>query len=481
MRLRSITARLTLLFAVASALVLLAFGHIVGTLVVTHFEMLDRDELDGKLQLVRHVIEKAPANGDLAPMRSELADALVGHRGLSVVVSAPGAPPLFDYGDAGVGAALIESAAADPPPATPVARTIERAGRVFRGIVAPADVRAQGQGRTFVGVALDVSHHRDFIAQFRIRLWLAIAAGVGLAALFGWFAARRGLEPLREMARVAKGVSATHLGNRLRAESFPDELVDLAAAFNDMLARLEDSFRRLSEFSSDLAHEFRTPISNLMTETQVALSRMRSADEYREVLYSNLEEHERLARTITDMLYLAHADHGLLVPEPGRIDLSLEVRELFAFYDALADERHVGLSLSGEGIVDGDRLMMRRALSNLLSNAIRHTPPGGDIQVSIDTGVDGSVRLRVANPGPTIAAEHLPRLFDRFYRVDASRVKEGDGSGLGLAITKTIVEAHRGKIGVSSADGRTCFEIVLPGPASIDRRVGAAFEATRTD
>ncbi len=481
MRPRSITARLTLLFSVASTLALLVLGHIVGTLVATHFEMLDRDELDGKLQLVRHVIAKAPGNGDLAPIRSELADALVGHHGLSVIVSAPGAPPLFAYGNAGIGAALIESAASDPPTARPVARTIERTDRVFRGIVAPVDVRAQGEGRTFVAVALDVSHHRDFIAQFRTRLWLAIAAGAGLAALFGWFAARRGLAPLREMARVAKGVSASRLGSRLRAESLPDELIDLAAAFNDMLARLEDSFRRLSEFSSDLAHELRTPISNLMTETQVALSRVRSADEYREVLYSNLEEHERLARTITDMLYLAHADHGLLVPDTGRIDLSLEVRELFAFYEALAEERSVGLSLSGEGIVDGDRLMIRRALSNLLSNAIRHTPPGGDIQVSIDTGGDGSVRLRVANPGPTIAAEHLPRLFDRFYRVDASRVKEGDGSGLGLAITKTIIEAHRGRIGVSSADGRTCFEIVLPSPTSIHRHVGAAFGAARTD
>ncbi|MCZ7560858.1 MAG: heavy metal sensor histidine kinase [Burkholderiaceae bacterium] len=375
MRPRSITARLTLLFSVASTLALLVFGHIVGTLVATHFEMLDRDELDGKLQLVRHVIEKAPGNGDLAPMRNELADALVGHRGLSVIVSVPGTPPLFAYGDAGIGAALIESAAANQPSATPVARTVEHAGRVFRGIVAPADVRAQGQGRTIVAVVLDVSHHRDFIAQFRTRLWLAIAAGAGLAALFGWFAARRGLAPLREMARVAKGVSASRLGSRLRAESLPDELIDLAAAFNDMLARLEDSFRRLSEFSSDLAHELRTPISNLMTETQVALSRVRSADEYREVLYSNLGEHERLARTITDMLYLAHADHGLLVPDTGRIDLSLEVRELFAFYEALAEERSVGLSLSGEGIVAGDRLMMRRALSNLLSNALRHTPP----------------------------------------------------------------------------------------------------------
>jgi two-component system, OmpR family, heavy metal sensor histidine kinase CusS len=229
-----------------------------------------------------------------------------------------------------------------------------------------------------------------------------------------------------------------------------------------MLARLEDSFRRLSDFSSDMAHELRTPITNLMTQTQVALSRSRSADEYREVLYSNLEELDRLARTITDMLFLAKADHGLLVPHREPVDLAAEVRGLFDFYEALVDERGIALESSGEGSVSGDRLMIRRAISNLLSNAIRHTAKGERVRVRIDRDGTDNVRLTVENPGIAIEPEHLARIFDRFYRVDPARQRSTEGAGLGLAITRSIVAAHQGTLRALSADGLTRFEMSLP-------------------
>ena len=248
--------------------------------------------------------------------------------------------------------------------------------------------------------------------------------------------------------------------------ALPTELVDLAAAFNGMLARLEDSFRRLSEFSSDLAHELRTPVSSLMTQTHVALSRTRSADEYREVLYSNSEEYERLARMIADMLFLAKSDHGLLVPRGETVDLAAEVRELFEFYDALAEDRQISMALIGQGAVHGDRLMLRRAISNLLSNAIDHTPHGGRVNVCLEPAGDGGVRLSVENPGDGIAPEHLPRLFDRFYRVDPSRQRSTDGAGLGLAIAKAIAVAHRGTVRAVSADGLTRFEMLFPASAA---------------
>jgi len=229
-----------------------------------------------------------------------------------------------------------------------------------------------------------------------------------------------------------------------------------------MLARLEGSFRRLSDFSSDLAHELRTPISNLMTETQVAISKARSSDQYREVLYSNLEEYERLARMIADMLFLAKADNGLIVPSSEMVDMAMEVRELFGFYEAFAEEQGVSLVLAGGGVVRGDRLMIRRALSNLLSNAIRHTPHDGSVKVLIDPRKSGEIHLSVENPGEDIEPEHLPRLFDRFYRVDRSRQKASEGAGLGLAITKSIVEAHKGTIQVFSSNGSTRFAITIP-------------------
>jgi two-component system heavy metal sensor histidine kinase CusS len=206
----------------------------------------------------------------------------------------------------------------------------------------------------------------------------------------------------------------------------------------------------------------RTPISNLMTQTQVAISKARSADQYREVLYSNLEEYERLARMIADMLFLAKADHRLIVPSSEMVDLAAEARELFGFYEAFAEEQGVSLVLTGTGFVQGDKLMIRRALSNLLSNAIRHTPRGGSVKVLLDQHRSGEIQLSVENPGQDIASEHLPRLFDRFYRVDPSRQKASEGAGLGLAITKSIVEAHKGTIQARSSNGSTRFAITFP-------------------
>jgi two-component system heavy metal sensor histidine kinase CusS len=194
----------------------------------------------------------------------------------------------------------------------------------------------------------------------------------------------------------------------------------------------------------------------------VAISKARTADQYREVLYSNLEEYERLARMIADMLFLAKADNGLIVPSSEMVDLAKEVRELFGFYEAYAEEHGVRLVLVGSGLVRGDRLMLRRALSNLLSNAIRHTLRDGSVNVRIDARKTGEIEVSVENPGEDIEPEHLPRLFDRFYRVDPSRQKASDGAGLGLAITRSIVEAHKGAIQASSSDGSTRFAITFP-------------------
>ncbi len=458
-RASSITARLTLFFAASSAAVLLAFGHLVGTLVAAHFEAQDLEQLRGKLELVRHALARA---GDGEALRQNLAAAMVGHHDLSVEVVGADGEQLFQAGAAQPLRSLAGNAGAtEVPTGDPWPVVFEHTGMPLRAIVASVDETLVGQAPTTVALALDISHHRAFLDSFHAQLWLAIAAALVIAVLFGWLAARRGLAPVRAMATVAGNVSAQRLAQRLPVAGVPRELSGLAQAFNDMLARLETSFRRLSEFSSDLAHELRTPIGNLMMQTQVALSKTRTADEYREVLYSNLEEFERLARTITDMLFLAQADHGLLLPDPREVDLATEVRELFAFYEALADEGGIGLELAGEAPVRGDRLMLRRAVGNLLSNAIRHTPPGGTVRVTIGRDRSGA-RLVVENPGAPIPPPHLARLFDRFYRVDPSRARAGEGAGLGLAITRSIVEAHGATIAVASGDGATRFEIRFP-------------------
>ncbi len=198
-----------------------------------------------------------------------------------------------------------------------------------------------------------------------------------------------------------------------------------------------------------------------MTQTQVALSQPRAADDYRQVLESNAEELERMARMIADMLLLAKADNGLVVPNREPVDLAREVQALFDYYEAVADDKSLTLRLDGAANVRADRLMLRRAVANLLSNAIRHATPGTAIEVTLHHG-GGDVRLRVRNSGDTIAPEMLERIFDRFFRADPARQRGPEGAGLGLAITQSIVQAHGGTIRVASADGVTTFTVFLP-------------------
>ncbi len=458
---KSITLRVTLLFAATSAAVLVALGSVIGQAVEAHFEEQDLAEINGKLELARHAISRlrSPAKKEAIPQQLE--DALVGHHGLSVAVFAPGNRPLFVTPGADFPKELTAAQSKELGEGRPRPVVWESGGRAFRGVAVSEPFGGAAAGSFTVAVALEISHHREFMTAFRKTLWIFVAVGILLTGLLGWFAARRGLAPVRSIAQVAKSISASRLGNRLPRESVPAELSDLANSFNDMLDRLEDSFRRLSDFSSDLAHELRTPVSNLMTQTQVALSRTRSAEEYREILYSNLEEYNRLARMVADMLFLAKADNGLIVPHRESIDLAMEVDQLLDFYEALAEEQGVRVFRSGIGAIAGDRLMIRRAISNLLSNALRHTPRGGLVKVEIhDLGKDG-IGIAVENPGVAIPPEHLPRLFDRFYRVDPCRERSGEGAGLGLAITKAIAQAHGGTISVSSDNGTVRFALSI--------------------
>ena len=268
---------------------------------------------------------------------------------------------------------------------------------------------------------------------------------------------------MHRVAEQAAGISAERLASRLPTAGQPAELQPLIASFNAMLERLETSFQRLSAFSADIAHELRTPVSNLLIQAQVTLGRPRDAEAYREALQSACEEYERLARMIGDMLFLAKADNQLLVPSREEVDLAWEARALFEFLGIVAEENHVHLLLQGEATVVGDRLMLRRALSNLLSNAIRHCGQAGEVAIRLENR-EGWVSVSVENPGE-IAAGHLPLLFDRFYTCDPARRQGGAGAGLGLAIVRSIAEAHGGSITASAQGGLVRFMMRLPSPA----------------
>lgn len=458
---RSITVRLTLFFTTSSTLVLLILGLLIGSTVEQHFVEQDMELLTGKLDLVSHLLKKTGTPGDFAALPAQLDDSLVGHHGLALLVRGADGRTLYATADAGFPPAALARNAIQTPPQPLVWQLETPAGaQPRRSITTLLPTGMPDLPPLLVAVAVDITHHEHFMTSFRSTLWLFVAIAAALAGLLGWLAVRRGLAPLQAIRKGAAGVTANRLDYRLALDVVPVELAELAETLNDMLARLEESFQRLKDFSSDLAHELRTPVSNLMTEAQVALTRARSADEYREVLASNAEEYERLARMIGDMLFLAQADNGLIVPQRETVDLAVQVRELFDFFEALAEEKALQCSLTGCGQVSGDKLMLRRALANLLANAIHHSPTGGSININIATGGDGTT-LSIENSGEPIAPEHLERIFDRFYRANPARSRNGEGAGLGLAITRSIIRAHGGDITVRCGPASVCFEMRL--------------------
>lgn len=452
----SLTTRLTLLYSLVSALLLLGMAGLTAVAVDRHFEVLDRDTLHDKIELIQDSVAKA---GTATDLQRRLDDALQNHPGLFVRVDDAAGSVLYASAQFSFPAELVKAHGVDAGPAF---FTWLQGEREFRALSAAAPAHAGLRQDMRIWVALDTLHHAHFISALRAALWLYAGLAAGLSGMLGWWAARTGLAPLRAMKARAQAVTAHKLDQRMPAEAVPVEMADLAHSLNEMLERLQRDFQRLSEFSSDLAHELRTPISNLLTQTQVALAQPRDAAAYREILASNAEEFQRLARMVSDMLLLAKAEHGLLLPRTEPIDLADEVRALFDFYEALAEEKQIELRCSGAAVLSGDRLMLRRAISNLLSNALRHTPPRGCVEVVIESR-PSAISLQVGNSGSTIAPELLPRLFDRFFRADKSRAHpDTEGAGLGLAITQAIVQAHGGQAAVTSAAGRTCFTLSFP-------------------
>lgn len=451
----TLTARISLLFAGAVAAVLLVTGVLIARAVEHHFAVEDEGEMRGKLELVRHILARAHQRSDQDALTAELDDALVGHKGLSVAVIDAGGRTWFASSGSAFPKYLVKTLGIEPGSLQQWTTDTS----TYRGIITPILI----DGRQYeVAISVDIEHHLAFMAKFRRILAIAMLLAAISTAALGWIVTRGGLQPLRRIARLAASVSADQLSERLPEAGMPAEIQGLSVAFNAMLDRLQDAIRRLTDFSSDIAHELRTPISNLMTQTQVTLAKARTAGEYREALESGIEEYERLASMISDMLFLAQADNHMVVPNRETVDLEAEIRRLMEFYEPVAEEQDVRMTLTGIGQVKGDRLMLQRAIANLASNALRHTASGGLVEFRIqEEGSD--CRISVINPGPDIEPEHMERIFDRFYQVDPAR-REGssENTGLGLAITKSLVEAHGGTISVTSRRGLTRFEIVLP-------------------
>ncbi|MEB0047998.1 MULTISPECIES: heavy metal sensor histidine kinase [unclassified Pseudomonas] len=310
-------------------------------------------------------------------------------------------------------------------------------------------------------IAIDTETFLQTQHHLLIALIGLAIVGVLLASALGYWVARIGLKPLIKLSQEAQRLAPPLRSGRLRLSPLPPELDQFVSSFNSTLERVEQAYSRLESFNADVAHELRSPLTNLIGQTQVALTRGRSAEHYFEVLQSNLEELERLRSIINDMLFLASADQGSKATKLTSTSLADEVATTLEYLDFILEDAQVQVHVSGDAQVSIEIAHLRRALINLLSNAVQHTEPGQVIEVLIEVEAH-QVSIGVTNPGLPIASEHLPRLFERFYRVDASRSNSGNNHGLGLAIVKAIALMHGGDVFVHSDQGMNTFGIHLP-------------------
>lgn len=328
-------------------------------------------------------------------------------------------------------------------------------GRTFRVATAAAPAGTPSTHTITIQIAIDVSQKEAFLARFRLVFWVIVLGTLAIFPIVGYQIARQGIRPVEEMAATARRISSTNLTERILTEGYPFELASLAGTFNEMLDRLEDSFERVSRFSADIAHDLRTPVNNIRGEAEVALARARTIDEYRDALESSLEESVRLSDLISNLLFLARAESPLAHLHRERIDVSELLHGLQEYYEATAADGGISLSVrsSHEPIIaELDKTLMQRAIGNLVSNAVAHTTPGGSVVMT--TGAEKTlVRIEVADTGSGIPADALPRVFDRFFRVDSSRSQTSGGSGLGLAIVQGIMLLHGGKAEIFSHPG----------------------------
>lgn len=330
----------------------------------------------------------------------------------------------------------------------------------LRVLVSQLPAREQRPPLRFL-IAIDT----ETFHQTQHRLLMALiglaVVGVLLASALGYWVARIGLKPLIKLSQEAQRLAPPRLSGRLQLSPLPPELSQFVNSFNSTLERVEMAYSRLESFNADVAHELRSPLTNLIGQTQVALTRGRSAEHYFEVLQSNLEELERLRSIVNDMLFLASADQGSKATKLTSASLATEVATTLDYLDFILEDAQVRVEVEGDAQVRIEIAHLRRALINLLSNAVQHTAAGEVIRVRIEVQ-ERHVAIAVSNPGQGIASEHLPRLFERFYRVDASRSNSGANHGLGLAIVKAIALMHGGDVFVRSDRGINTFGLYLP-------------------
>ncbi|ABE34574.1 heavy metal sensor kinase family protein [Paraburkholderia xenovorans LB400] len=483
MRGRSLAATLALAFGATTLAVFVLVGSFLYLALEKQIKAQDNLDIVLAARHARRLAEELDTAQGIRDHSERLTSIVLGNEAMSMEVFDPDGTRAIEHNIAGVLAAPDAASGAATlaalPPLTRVAATERiaeadigdwtgRNGAPIRGIL--TDARLRDGDTASVLVARNMSDRWLLLDRYRDKLNLAGVAGVLLAVLLGYLLIRAALRPLRDIAASASLVTVNRLHTRIAVARVPSELDTLVAALNAMLERVEHGFQRLSRFTADLAHDMRTPLSNMRGAAEVALARPRSVDEYESVLASNLEECDRLSKMIENVLFLARAEHPQFVKHMRAFDAGEELAHIADYFEGIAEEANVRVRVSGAASLTADLELFRRAVSNLLANAIRYTPPGGEIALDASESAD-AVRVSVENQGQPIPAEHIERIFDRFYRVDPSRsalpsagLSQGSSgsTGLGLAIVRTIMELHGGSVHAESDARSTRFVLTFP-------------------
>ncbi|MBB71667.1 MAG: two-component sensor histidine kinase [Legionellales bacterium] len=459
----SLTARLTILYTVSAFGLLLVSSLLMYSALVENLNHADTVFVNNEIHLVEHLLREY--GGEPAGLQEEVVWEPISMNNNYYI-------RVFD----GPQKKLISTPGMDellPASAFPDAEKVDLESTVYRTQAANKryyllkaawiSFYDTGSNKAYlIQVAFDVTRHQRTISIYRARLAIVLILGVILAGIMGTVIARRGLRPLRKLADAMEATSASRLQQRLDTRFWPQEIMMVAEAFNQMVSRLDRSFRQLSQFSADLAHELRTPINNLMGEAEIALSRDRTIDEYQEVLSSGLEELNKLSTLIERLLFLARAENPRTAIQRSQINVREELDAIKEFHEAVAEEKQVAVMVQGEGALNVDPVLFRRAVNNLVSNALKHAEKADKVLLRIETVADG-INIIVKDTGTGIPAEHLSQLFNRFYRVDFARSKDAGGTGLGLAIVKSIMDLHDGSVTVASEVNQgTTFTLFFP-------------------
>lgn len=459
-RSHSLVTRLALLFALLSFVVIGMVGYALYRGMEVQLSLRDDAALVNRVDQLRTLLRDSDVL-DLIHNKPQLFANMLGNHESLLTLKFAGEAPLVEVNPGHSVVPDVAPVAANAPlTLAAVQHTTGADGVPFIAVAASAATTDPQHELQIVTGRLMTERTRLLRGYRNQIVGLALGAAV-LMALTAFAVARRSLRPLRRLAEQTAAIGIDNLSVRIEQQHAPQELAPLIVNFNGMLDRLETSFTQLSQVSADMAHDLRTPIGNMLGQIEVGLGQLRDAGYYQKLLGSNFEELQRLSKMINNMLFLARAEHADHAIERKLLDVGEELQLIGEYFEGPAEERDVRLVFRGDGAVWADPTLLRRALANLLANAVRYADPGSEIVLTSKQDAAGTT-MSVENRGPTIAPHHLARLFNRFYRADPSRNESSGASGLGLSIVRSIMSLHQGTWDASSDAGATRFTLFFP-------------------